>query len=488
MIHFEMPGFFKKSFSGNPYLLVEIGNDWIKLAEVGNPSTGVKKVHSVRLADLHSEIPSALTEIFKEHHFSTQKVVLCVPRHLVTVRILDFPAVDGREIRDMINLQIGKQTPYLKEEILWAYRVLPGEGEGVSKIALVIVRRTIVQERLGILEAAGTRVQTIFLSTEGLFHWFDRIPVDFSKDQSYGMIDIDSNYSDFLVIKKGGWFFSRSILLGSNFLFENKNPENHQKFIQEIVHSRELYAGEAGQAKISSILVAGATENAHELVMQLQKTLDCSVEIIAPQGMKDLFPKSGRSALNPAVLSWTAFSGFLRASPKDFLDLAPSEMKFERAVRKLRSQIFHVAIMAAGLIMIFALMALINFQYKRDYLKKLNAEVLKIENAASDLERKREWIKMIEERLSAKRTAVAMLSPFLHKIPSEVHLTSLAFDDNDKMTFKGVGRSMSDVLNFNALLAKAGIFERVPPPVYASKRIENNKEIIEFEMIGYFKK
>lgn len=489
MTAFKWSETFKKHSHGSPLLIVEIGNDWIKLAEIDGSRHGVKKAHSVKLADLHPGVPKALAMILKTHRFSVQKVILCIPRHLVTIRILELPTVDSQEIRDMVNLQIGKQTPYLKEEILWAYKVLPSEGSGTSKVSLVIARRAIVQERLSILESAGIRVQSIFLSTEGVFQWFSRSSIKFSKEENIGVIDIDSNYADFLVVRKGTWYFSRSILLGANSLFENKNPENQQKFIQEIAHSCDLYTGEAEQSKVSRFLITGATENTHELTLQLQKTLNRPVEIIPAKETKDFFSKAAAGAvLNLPIVSWTAFLGYATTSPKLFLELAPPEMCLERAVHKLRSQLSHIAFMSVGLIVVFAVMMLINFQYKKSYEMKLNTEISKISDPASELERKREWIKVIEDRLDAKKTAVSILTQLFRKIPLEIYLTGLTFESNEKVTFKGKGKSMGDVLNFNGLLGKAGIFEKVPPPVYASKRIENNKETVEFEMVGYLKK
>ena len=93
-------------------LFVEIGNDWIKIiqAEIGKRGVTITRAHLEPLDDdviIADNIAAAL----KNKKFSASTVFACLPRQAVNLRLLELPSTDSSEIADMVDLQIGRQTP-----------------------------------------------------------------------------------------------------------------------------------------------------------------------------------------------------------------------------------------------------------------------------------------------------------------------------------------------------------------------------------------
>src|SRR3989338_6411188 len=106
--HILKPGFKK------PIVVVEIGNDWLKILEYNPSFKGgcVTRASLVKLVQIKEPVTEALSKAFKNLKLSRQGVIVCIPRHLVTIRILELPSTDPKEIKNMVSLQVGKQTPY----------------------------------------------------------------------------------------------------------------------------------------------------------------------------------------------------------------------------------------------------------------------------------------------------------------------------------------------------------------------------------------
>src|SRR3989338_5166984 len=222
------------AYGREPAVVVEIGNDWLKVME-GNPSAKesfVTKASFRKLVEIKEPVTAALVKIFKDLKLDPRGVIACIPRHLVTVRILEFPSTNPKDIRDMVSLQVGKQTPYSRDEIIFTYKTIGANAAGHTREMLVIARRNLVNARVEVLQKAGIEVEQVTMSSEGLVHWFhlayweetspgkskvyDDVKLD---DQAVICVDIDSNYSDFIVLRKGKLVYTRNFLIGVNHLF-----------------------------------------------------------------------------------------------------------------------------------------------------------------------------------------------------------------------------------------------------------------------------
>jgi len=94
--------------------------------------------------------------------FQSKLNVAWLPAENVFLRVAQFPISTPEETRAMVELQLEKLSPIPVTQALWTMQILPptaptaeGEGDKLQTIVVVIVARDVVEQFLGKLEAQG---------------------------------------------------------------------------------------------------------------------------------------------------------------------------------------------------------------------------------------------------------------------------------------------------------------------------------------------
>ncbi len=475
-----------------PVTVIEIGNDWLKIAENAPSALGrvISKVSLVKLAQINEPVAAALARIFKEHNLNKQGVVTYLPRHLVTVRVLEFPSTDPKEINDMVGLQVTKQTPYSKDEIYSSHKIVSSDREGYTKVMLVIARRSLVSERVEAIFSAGMAVERVGVSTEGVYNWFSvAYPHEFTSDvqRSVVVIDVDSNYSDFMVLREGGPVFTRSILVGANQLMEEFDKW-HEKFAEEAKHSIDLYQGEQRGAKVVKVILSGAGKNIQGLNIALEAKLGILVENAIP--VKNMRIKDSVNVLqdpNFNFVSVSALFGIAIRHKELDLDMTPHDLRIQRKMERKRKQLMVMGVLATSIVMFISLILLTSIYSKNAYLDQLKEKIAKVEPESKEVEEMRKKISLVANRLDAKGTTINLLSEIYKLTPREVSLSAISISERDRATLKGRANALSDVYKYAKTLEDSGYFEKVNTN-YATTKRENNVEYADFEVVCYYEK
>src|SRR5437870_1155840 len=104
---------------------LELSGEWLKLAQVEVGAKGKRLLRLIaRPVAPQEELSQTLVDLFKTGMSSADSIVISIPRNLVTVRNLQLPTADPHELKEMIDLQAAKQTPYAKEEIIADFQVV----------------------------------------------------------------------------------------------------------------------------------------------------------------------------------------------------------------------------------------------------------------------------------------------------------------------------------------------------------------------------
>ncbi|MFH1199368.1 MAG: pilus assembly protein PilM [Candidatus Omnitrophota bacterium] len=464
---------------------VEIGNDWLKIAEGKSLGKGefAFRFNFTKLAQISGSVSSAASNIFREMKLSKSEALIYIPRQLVTVRILDFPSVNPKEIAEMVNFQVGKQTPYSKEEVVSAHKIIGSDKEGYTKVILVIAKSSIINERLEILKSLGIRPKLVGLSTEAVCNWFNVVcAAQISPSyQTVIILDIDSNYSDFIALRKGKLVFTRSILMGANRLLgELKDWQDN--FIEELTHSLQLYRDEEKDVKIDRIFLTGSAKQIKELDNLLAAKLDIPVTVIAAQN--GLSANKGLTLLEEEqfrAFSVTALLGSIFRRQDLEIDLSGSHLRIQRMLEIRRKQLTLSGALAGFIVTLLSISLLVNVYNQRAYLLLLKSDIAKIENEAKEVEKARSGISLIEKRLDAKGSAVNILKNIHQLLPPQVYLSSLDIEESNKIILKGRGLAMSDIFNLVTILEKSRFFKNVKN-TYTTTKKEDNTEFTEFEI------
>lgn len=469
-----------------PSIVVEIGNDWLKILEYSPSHKGgcVTRVSFVKLVQVKEPVTEALAKAFKRLRLGRQDVLVCIPRHLVTIRILEFPSIDPKEIRDMVTLQVGKQTPYSREEIIFTYRPIHVEREGYTKVMLVIARRNIVDARVEVLQKAGIEVEKVAVSSEGVYHWFGAAYGREIKMDADGMVllDIDSNYSDFIVIHKEQFSYTRNILIGSNHLLE-EGDKWKDKFAEEVGHSMELYRNEERRVRIGHIVLGGAAKHITDLDHVLSTRFNLPARPVDPlhnikmRGDIRVFRDDDCIFVSPSPLIGMA----VRRDDLQ-LDLTPNELRIQREMERRRKQITLTGVLTASVVMVISLLLLVRMSAKKVYLDQIKKQIAKIAQEAGHVERMRRHIDLVEGRLDARQRSISVLYE-IHKLtPREIYFTNVNIEEKKRAVLQGHATAMSNVFSFVTALEASPYFENVKTTYTTTKKDEDG-EYTKFEII-----
>ncbi len=483
--------------SKKPVVIVEIGNDWLKVVE-GHPASKegvISKVSFKKLVEIKEPVTDALARIFRELKLSKQGVIACIPRHLVTVRILEFPSTNPKDIRDMVSLQVGKQTPYSREEILFTYKTVSVAKEGYTKIMLVIARCNLVNARVDVLQKAGIEVDHVAMSSEGLFNWFaaaylpeaspvkNKIYDDVkAENQAIIFIDVDSNYSDLLVIRNDKLVYTRNFLIGANHLLE-EGDKWREKFADETIHSMGLYQNEERDARIVKIFLGGAAKHNAGLDVSLKTRVDLAVEMTEPlKNVRTQKWVNFSEVRDCKFISSCALIGMALNPEMLELDLTSSELRIKKQMEERRTKITTTGILALSIVTMMSILFFTGYYNKNAYLSQLKRATAKISKDAEGVERMRLCIDLVEKRLNTQRCSLNILNEIAKLTPKEIYFTSIDIDEKKQAVLQGRAAAMSNVFEFVTTLENSPFFENVKT-TYTTTKKDKDTEYAKFEII-----
>lgn len=114
------------------------------------------------------DITALIIKVINELKTKSPFIVSVIPLHLTITKNLEIPSLDAKEIKEIVDLQSGRQTAYSREEIIVDYINIGVYRQSYTKILLVIVARDAVKKQFEIIEKAGFKVQDMIFSPEGI--------------------------------------------------------------------------------------------------------------------------------------------------------------------------------------------------------------------------------------------------------------------------------------------------------------------------------
>jgi Tfp pilus assembly PilM family ATPase/Tfp pilus assembly protein PilN len=478
--------------SGKPVVAVEIGNDWLKIARQScvKKNRCIDQVSLTRLAEIKDSVTSAVANIFRDLKLSRQSVITYIPRHLVTIRILDLPATDPKEIADMVGLQAAKQTPYSKEEIIYSHKIIDADPAGYTKVMLAIAARNIINERMNTLQNAGLSVTKVAVSSEGVYSWFKNAymrDIKLYDHQGVAVVDIDSNYSDFIVIRRGKMAFTRNIFIGANHLMDEPLAWR-DKFVEELKRSLERYQSEEKNIKITKIFLCGAGRNIEGMDADLSAKLEIPTE--NTEQLKNIPVSFNAEILKEGSRRHVSITQLIGAvmNQKDLhIDLSSGEHKIQKLMDDKRKQLTVMGVLFIAIVTMFSLLLLINIYNKNAYLEMLKQKLSKVGAEASGVEKMRTVINLVEKRLDSRGSSIDVINEIYRITPPEIYIIDISIDEKQDVTIKGGAAAMSDVFKYVKILEGSAILENVKT-AYTTTKKEKDAEFAEFEITCSYEK
>ncbi len=126
-----------------PLAIIELGSRRAKLLTVAAAQPlRIERAHTAMLsAEAPDDPVAALHALVSAYAIGARQAGLLISREAVSLQTLELPSVDAREISSMLDLQMGKLTPYPRADIVWASHILGSFREGYTTVLLAIARK-----------------------------------------------------------------------------------------------------------------------------------------------------------------------------------------------------------------------------------------------------------------------------------------------------------------------------------------------------------
>ncbi|MCX5702232.1 MAG: pilus assembly protein PilM [Candidatus Omnitrophica bacterium] len=426
------------------------------------------------------DIPKIINEAFHGLNAKNPYVINILSSHLAITKNIEIPSVDHKEIKEIINLQAGRHTPYSREEIIIDYIDLGTYKNSYTKVLLVIVSRNVAKRNFEILERSGIRLDKVLFAPEGLTMFISRALGLETKDSPVNIIHVNEDFTDFNIVFKGKVIFIRSIPIGAQNLVAEKE-KYLTRFTDEVKRSLEAYQIENIEKTPNSLILTGAVSELKDLENNLNNNLPFSVKVLPSYKNILLSDKASKETSLSRRLSYLDVIAPILNWKDCKIDLIPEEVKLKMAFEKRSRDLIKTGILVLALFVLIFSILISHVFLKSAYLKKLNDKYQPLNKEAKKLEGDFEKVSLIKNYISKRGYPLEVLIELYNVSPDQVALNNIRFDDQGKFTIRGTADSMSTVFSLVDNMEKAKYFKDVKTK-YTAKRKEGMMDVADFEI------
>lgn len=464
---------------------IDFGSDSLKIAHVRisskkNEVMGLFSRNITGMDDI--TIAKSIGAYLENIRIKNPDITSTISSNLVITKNIEIPSSDPKEIREIINLQAGRHTPYSRDEIVVDYIDIGVHKHNYTKILLVIAPRGVIKRQFDILDRTGLKLNKISFAPEALAWGVAKLLKTETMSSPISVVQVDEVFTDFTIVFKDKIIFIRSIPIGARQLVDER--EKHElRFVEELSRSLEAYQSENIDLSPNLLALTGATEGIRGIEVILNNALHMPVKI-APY-FNNLQISSG--ALKTAtILKYLSFLNViapLLAKEEIKLNLIPEEIKLRKSFEKRGRDLIKTGILVLITFILVISMLVTHIFLKSMYLKKIEAAYGPLSAEAQELEKYFSRINLVRKYLSQRSYPLEVLAELYDTVPDDMEVSDIRFAEEGRFSIKGTAESMSSVFTFVEGLQESEYFKNVKTR-YTSKRKEGSKDVTDFEIIS----
>ncbi|MEK7448076.1 MAG: pilus assembly protein PilM [Planctomycetota bacterium] len=458
---------FKKLFKSAHILSVEVSNEFLKLVYLSR--TGQGKVFDLVSHDIRTmtdeDISNFIKTYLEQKKIQNIETIVSIPARFAITKNIEVPSTDQNEIKEIIQLQAGRHTPYSREEIFINYISIGEHKGGYTRVLLVIVNRDIIKRNLEILEKAGLAVKKFVLAPEIFAKWYaenTRLAKTVRQSPA-AIIYCDYNSVDVIVVRAGNPIFVRSIPIGHTHLAEESHSYK-ERFLGEIKSSFETFQSENIE-KLNKVIIAGATTELGKFIKEIEAAINLPVETLS---YYDDVGISGEIENKETLMRNFSFLSTIAAPfeyKKVLIDLTPEELKIREAVAEKNRDIILVGTLII-LILVIVTATLVEKAYvKNNYFENLKKIYDCYHEESVQLRKQEEKITRLKKHLNLRFQALDALDELINLVPQKIYLRDISFNRTESvMTIQGTSQESSIIYQLAKTLEESSYFSEVKDP------------------------
>jgi Tfp pilus assembly PilM family ATPase/Tfp pilus assembly protein PilN len=470
--------------SGKDIICLNLSSDILKLAhaKVFPKKREIVSLSSCGIQGLPElEVSKIIRTSLDNLKLKDPEVINIISAHSTITRNIEIPSQDPNEIKEIINLQAGRHTPYSREEIIIDYINLGTHKKHYTKILLIIVTLSIVRRQIEILDAAGLKTENVFFAPEAISQVYANNPKLNLESHVFTLMHIDTNFTDFIITSNGKLIFTRSIPIGSQQLI-NEKDRYEIRFVEEAKRSIEAYANEHIDKESEKFILTGAAEDNPDIKDMLVERLGAPISFspyfkninISDSAFRDATANKGISFLD--VISPLITTGHIETN------FIPEEIKLRKQFVEKSQDLVKIGILAMVLLAFFAGILISKIYFKNFYLSNLAKKYKSVSEEAKGLESNFSRIEAVKNYLKDRGLSLEILTELYNLIPVDMRIKDVRLSAEGKFTLSGNARTMSTVFSFISNMQESKYFNKVETR-RTTKRKEADEELVDFEIV-----
>ncbi len=475
---------FLSALNTKEYIGIYCSATTLKLAHIKAAFNKIELVHllSHSIAGAQdNDIVKIIKASFDECKARNPAVFSVIPNHAVITKNIEIPSTDPHEIREIINLQAGRHTPYSREEIIVDYIDLGAYKNSYTKILLVIVTANSVKKHFDLLDKAGIKATHVAFAMEGIAYFLEKILRIESNSFPVALIHIDEGCSDFAVIAKNKPVFLRNIPIGAQALVQEKE-KYETKFVEELKKSLEAYQSEDIEKMPQMVVVTGAMEELTGWETALQAAFYVPVKYVPYFRSEIIAPSLFRQAATfTRKVSFLDVIATLFARDEVKVELIPEDLRLKVSLEERGRELIKTGVLTFAIFILIFFLCISILYSKNSYVKKLDVKYRALNQEADALKKDFDKNNLIKNYVLHHGFSVELLVVLYELIPLEAELNDIRFEKQGKFLMRGTAASMSTVFDLGDTMRKSKYFTEIKIG-QTSRRKEGPKDVIDFEI------
>ncbi len=469
-------------------IVVTLDGQWLKLLQVDGPAR-TRQITRVQAAPIEGLSPDELAKIFKEATAGDGQapadVLVANPTHLSTVRLFSLPSTDATEIRDIVELQAEKHTPYAKEEILSDFTVIERDRSGYSRVLLVIAHQDVIERSVRLVESAGFVLDRVGCELEGLLNWFLLM-----KRASGGapagpslIVDVDGATTTLLVVEHRQLQFHRSLATGAEHLQEH-SAQAGERLVGELTRSIEALDAEGKAVKLSEIILTGRTDRLGVFKEQVERGLNLPVTLLPPWPEQAMSEAARAGAERLPDVSFASLAGIGLAPSR--IDLTPKAAKLRHAFEAKAKALVTLGCQSIGALILVTLLIISRAHREQRYYQALREVYQQSVSQADEVEQALRQIALVEVQLRDRGRLLEAAETLTSQSSPDIRWQSLTYNSEEGIVLKGTTTELPKVYEYVASLDASPVFGQVEARRVSKRKGGDEQSLTDFEIVCPF--
>lgn len=463
--------------------VIEITDEHVKLFQSRSlRGRRVITACDVRPIREHSDegIAKSLAGATRSLDIRPDRLVFAVPRRLTILKQMRLPSENEEEIKKMAALQLVNKMPYPLEDVSFSCYPLGKDGQGHSRVLVIVVHKEVSDRYLRIFEKAGLGLNRLTLSSLGILEWleYQKTSAGIKEKGAAAVMDMDAARTEICFCAQGRLFYSRTFDYGSRDL-DGRNVLN---VIKQVELSLGAYHKEGLGPPVGEMFILSSLPQAVSFRDELERRTKLPAAVFIPSEnvfcRKDMDVSAMKGAAGTAV---AVGIGLSLSDVRKLANLAPQKVHDtkEGRVRKTRWAKFVFLFLIVHVLGAAILGA--ELYQKEAYLKELKNRVAQTKPRMQDALRQTQFVESFTGELKNRVIIAGLLDSLYDLTPPGISFRSLSLDEKRHFTIQGYGTTSRGVNDFQAALVRSPAFQEVNLR-FATKRKIFNMDVTDFKI------